>query len=188
MLAVSSLTALRVFSNTNQYLIVFDEEVVSCAVVDADVECSPLGFSVLLGDLPPELSRLNLLVRFDDGTEHLIRKSINRTALSANPVSVVATCAQGDLTFPSVLIGGEQPVVSSDFVLSVTASGSATVTPDNYTCRCNIIGRQPIPLQYTSSASQRTFRFSQIPSAEYGTIDLLRSADVVWRFNVLFNH
>lgn len=187
-MAVPSPTALRVFHNTDQYLVIFDEEVVSCAALNADLECSPLGFSVLIsGDIPSGLSPLRLLVRFDDGTEHLVRVSISRSASNAQPVSVSAVCAQGDLSFPSVLIGGEQPVVSSNFVLSVSATGSPTVPPDRFTCRCDIIGREPIPLQYTASELQRNFRFSQIPSAEYGTIDLLMGSLVAWRFNVLFN-
>lgn len=188
MFASARSSVLRVFRNTNQYLVVFDEPVVSCAILNASIECSPLGFSVFIGDnIPSTLSLLHLIVTFDGGAEHLVSVRISHIDSLSAPISIYATCVQGDLTFPSVLIGGGEPIVSSDFVLSVSAGESSTIRPSQFKCRCNIIGEDSIPLQYTSTNLRRTFNFLEVPSAIYGTIDLLMDSYVVWRFSVIFN-
>lgn len=138
------------------------------------------------GVVPSALTSLHLLVRFVDGSEHLVQVRINRIQSLAGTFEVQVLGVQGELVFPSWLIEGEEPVVTSDFVLTVFPVGTTT-SSDRFACRCDIVGEDPIPLVVESVERRRNFRFSQIPTSEYGTIDLLFDSAVVWRFNVLFN-
>ncbi len=182
----ASVTTLRVYSNTDAYLVVLDGEVLSCSVLNAVLDCTPMGFSVLIsGVIPSALTTLHLLVGYRDGSEHLVEVPVSHTASGVGTFFIQATCLQGTLSFPDVLISGEQPLASSDFFVAVNRS-QTTASLDRFSCRCDIIGEEPISLiEYTEDPIKR-FSFSQVPSSEYGTIDLLLDSAVVWRFNVLF--